>query len=86
MDREEVRRGILGLVRGTLQNLEKMTPAEALTGPIARGDLETIDRHRQALTDYAPELAELAELYRLLGRYTAEMIGKEKISHYFLFI
>jgi len=83
MDREEVRRGILGLVRGTLQNLEKMTPAEALTGPIARGDLETIDRHRQALTDYAPELA---ELYRLLGRYTAEMIGKEKISHYFLFI
>ena len=80
MDREEVREGILQLVKGTLENLERMAPAEALTGPIARGDLETIDRHRQALTDYAPELV---ELYRLLGWYTAEMINNEEIREYF---
>ena len=50
------------------------------TGPIARGDLETIGKHRQALTDYAPELG---ELYRLLGWYTAEMINNEEIKQYF---
>ena len=43
------------------------------------GDLETIDRHRQALADYAPEIG---ELYRLLGWYTAEMIGNEEIKRY----
>ncbi len=80
MDREEVKKGLLQLVKGTLQNLDQMTPAGALTGPIARGDLETIDRHRQALADYAPEIG---ELYRLLGWYTAEMIGNEEIKRYF---
>ncbi len=79
MDREEVKKGLLQLVKGTLQNLDQMTPAGALTGPIARGDLETIDRHRQALADYAPEIG---ELYRLLGWYTAEMIGNEEIKRY----
>ncbi len=80
MDREEVRKGLLRLVKGTLENLEQMAPDEALTGPIARGDLETIGKHRQALTDYAPELG---ELYRLLGWYTAEMINNEEIKQYF---
>jgi len=79
MDREEVKKGLLQLVKGTLQNLDQMTPAGALTGPIARGDLETIARHRQALADYAPEIG---ELYRLLGWYTAEMIGNEEIKRY----
>jgi predicted short-subunit dehydrogenase-like oxidoreductase (DUF2520 family) len=80
MDKEEVRKGLLQLVKGTLANLEAMPPAEALTGPIARGDLETINKHRQALADYAPELA---GLYRVLGWYTAEMINNEEIKRSF---
>ena len=35
--------------------------AEALTGPIARGDEATIDRHREALAEPAPELLDLYE-------------------------
>jgi predicted short-subunit dehydrogenase-like oxidoreductase (DUF2520 family) len=45
--------------------------AEALTGPIARGDEATVERHRDALRDAAPELLglydELAERTRAIG-------------------
>ena len=34
---------------------------EALTGPIARGDEATVERHREALAEHAPHLHELYE-------------------------
>ena len=37
------------LLRGTLRNLERLGPAEALTGPIVRGDVETVEAHVEAL-------------------------------------
>lgn len=37
------------LLRGTLRNLERLGPDEALTGPIVRGDLETVREHVLAL-------------------------------------
>ena len=43
---------------------------EALTGPIARGDEETIERHRAALGDLAPELL---PLYDALAAQTAKV-------------
>ena len=39
----------LPLVRATLENVAALGPAGALTGPAARGDLETLERHRAAL-------------------------------------
>lgn len=47
----DARRALLPLVRGTLGNLESMPAGQALTGPVARGDLDTIDRHLNALAD-----------------------------------
>jgi predicted short-subunit dehydrogenase-like oxidoreductase (DUF2520 family) len=45
---------------------------DALTGPIARGDEETVHRHLEALRELAPELVDLyealAERTRELGR------------------
>jgi len=43
------REAFLDLVRATVENVAALSPARALTGPAARGDLETIDRHRAAL-------------------------------------
>lgn len=37
------------LLRGTLRNLERLGPAAALTGPIVRGDVETVQAHVDAL-------------------------------------
>jgi predicted short-subunit dehydrogenase-like oxidoreductase (DUF2520 family) len=39
----------LDLVRATVENVAELGPAEALTGPAARGDQRTIDAHRTAL-------------------------------------
>jgi predicted short-subunit dehydrogenase-like oxidoreductase (DUF2520 family) len=59
--------GLLRLVRGTVDNLAAEGLEGALTGPVARGDTETIKRHVSALT------GEDAELYRLLGRAAADL-------------
>ncbi|MBL8777277.1 MAG: DUF2520 domain-containing protein [Acidimicrobiales bacterium] len=39
----------LSLVRGTVDNVAALGPAAALTGPAARGDWATIERHLEAL-------------------------------------
>ena len=39
----------LDLVRGTVDNVELLGPEGALTGPVARGDWDTVARHLEAL-------------------------------------
>ena len=39
------------LVRATVENVVALGPADALTGPAARGDEATLDRHRAALPE-----------------------------------
>lgn len=46
--------------------------ATALTGPIARGDAETVERHREALGETAPELLPLYEALAKRTRAIAE--------------
>jgi predicted short-subunit dehydrogenase-like oxidoreductase (DUF2520 family) len=58
------------LVRGTLESLVAEGPAGALTGPVARGDVDTIGRHLESLT------ADDAKLYRALGRAALELAEK----------
>jgi len=43
------REAFLDLVRATVDNVAALGPDRALTGPAARGDIETLDRHRAAL-------------------------------------
>jgi predicted short-subunit dehydrogenase-like oxidoreductase (DUF2520 family) len=49
------------LVMGTVRNLERQGPLAALTGPVARGDAETVTLHLGVLA------GEERELYRRLG-------------------
>jgi predicted short-subunit dehydrogenase-like oxidoreductase (DUF2520 family) len=46
----------LELVRATIDNVAELGPVAALTGPAARGDWATIERHRAALADDELEL------------------------------
>ncbi len=55
------------LLRGTLDNLDTLGLPDALTGPLARGDVGTVAHHIEALEAVAPELA---HLYRHLARLT----------------
>jgi len=58
---------LLPLIRGTLHNIETIGIPNCLTGPIARGDTGTINKHLDALNQSAPHLL---TAYRELGRQT----------------
>jgi len=45
------RDAFLPLVRATLDNVDELGPTDALTGPVARGDYETVARHLDAIPD-----------------------------------
>jgi predicted short-subunit dehydrogenase-like oxidoreductase (DUF2520 family) len=57
---EDARELLAPLVLRTAANWAERGP-EALTGPIARGDEATVERHLEALRDAAPELLPLYE-------------------------
>jgi predicted short-subunit dehydrogenase-like oxidoreductase (DUF2520 family) len=54
------RETLVPLVRATVENWAAHGRA-ALTGPIARGDTQTLDRHRAALRERAPDLLPMYE-------------------------
>lgn len=58
------------LIEGTLRNIRTLNPEKALTGPIARGDLATIESHLENIKKYKPELL---PYYCSMGIYTAEL-------------
>lgn len=69
LDPDSAQSGLLALLQGTLNNLRDSEPREALTGPAARGDTRTIERHLQALAGDS----ELREIYRLLAERSAKL-------------
>ena len=71
-------RSLKPLIEGTLANIEKMGTRDALTGPIARGDIQTIENH---LLEIGSKTPNLLPLYRILGFYTVEIAkGKRTLS------
>ena len=51
---EEATRALLPLLRGTLNNIDHIGLPDCLTGPVARGDVGTIERHLRALAASNP--------------------------------
>jgi len=55
------------LINGTLSNIEKAGTTDALTGPIARGDCDTVKTHIKKIEQSS---SDLLEIYKALGKYT----------------
>jgi predicted short-subunit dehydrogenase-like oxidoreductase (DUF2520 family) len=53
------RAALVPLVRATVENWASLGPERTLTGPIARGDRETVALQRHAVATRAPQLLEL---------------------------
>jgi predicted short-subunit dehydrogenase-like oxidoreductase (DUF2520 family) len=70
LDRKTAWEVLTPLVEGTISNIDKLGTVDALTGPIERGDVETVKRHLHALKDADPEIS---EIYRTLGRWTVQL-------------
>ena len=66
------------LIEGTLSNIARMGTAQALTGPIARGDAGTVDEHLRALDQ--PGLEDIESVYRHMGLYTLKLAERHVLQ------
>jgi predicted short-subunit dehydrogenase-like oxidoreductase (DUF2520 family) len=64
--------GVVPLMEGALVEMARRGPVGALTGPIRRGDVETVTRHLEALAGRR----RMADLYRMLGAIALEIATK----------
>lgn len=69
LDRNLAREAIGPLVRGTVENILTKDTVAALTGPIARGDTETLKRHLTAMK----KMGAIGKLYCEVGLRTIEL-------------
>ena len=75
---KEATRALLPLLRGTINNIENIGLPDCLTGPVARGDLGTIERHLRALDAKNPSLL---TTYKELGLQTIPIaLAKGKVN------
>ncbi len=70
----EARQIIEPIVRATLNNVFSQGPARSFSGPIARGDVQTIRLHLQALKPHPM----LAGVYRSLALYALDALPSTK--------
>jgi predicted short-subunit dehydrogenase-like oxidoreductase (DUF2520 family) len=62
------------LVATTAVNVGRLGPTEALTGPLARGDIGTLRAHLVALEGIDPELA---DMYRTVSRWGLRLVAEK---------
>jgi predicted short-subunit dehydrogenase-like oxidoreductase (DUF2520 family) len=71
---EEQSFGILfPLIKKTLQNVKDLSVTGALTGPVKRGDVDTIEKHLESLK----ELPDIKSLYLQLTSRALDLVEKE---------
>jgi predicted short-subunit dehydrogenase-like oxidoreductase (DUF2520 family) len=74
ISKKNARKAYLPLIYGTLKNIETSGCVDALTGPIARGDLGTIGKHIAAIKKTQPQYS---SLYSTLGLVTLNIAQKK---------
>lgn len=76
-DKKESLRAVLPLIEGTIANIKSLGIPAALTGPVVRGDIATVQAHIEAMRERAPELL---DLYNALARHTIAVAQKRGLS------
>ena len=77
IDQDEISDAFLPLITATLSNVQKMGTVNALTGPIVRGDENTISKHMDAIESTMPETL---NFYQTMGIATLNMIKDKRID------
>ncbi len=68
---------LLPLTRQMLDNVERIGPRAAWTGPLSRGDFAIVRKHAKALKDYPREVR---QAYAALAHLAARVLSKEPAS------
>jgi len=77
IDSEEGYKAFYPLIKGSIDNISNLGTERALTGPIARGDIETINKHIDVLKEL--DTGKL-NIYKILGNMTLDLALKEKLK------
>lgn len=70
-------RALAPLIRASIVNVLDRGPAAALTGPIERGDADTVALHLEALASAPPRIL---ELYRVSGLRTLDLARRKGLA------
>ena len=70
-DRQFALKVIMPLVKGTIHNISSKGTVKALTGPIARGDYLTIEKHVREISRVNKDLL---STYRMMGLRTVQLL------------
>lgn len=73
---EPARRALAPLIEASVENALKQ-PGNALTGPIQRGDIQTLALHLQGLV---PLPSSVEQLYRSLGMHTVQVARRQGLE------
>jgi len=65
----------LPLIRGTLENVARLGPVKALTGPVSRGDIPTLRLHVEALRTLPADVRRLHKILTLRSTELALQAG-----------
>ena len=74
LNRDQAKKALMPLIKTTLQNIEEKSFEKSLSGPIKRGDMQTVRHHLDLLEDKP----ELLTLYRILGQRTVTIAKRAK--------
>jgi len=69
IERQTALAALAPLLRATMDNIATLGPEKALTGPVARGDAETVGRHLEGMSGQA----DLEAFYRDAARWTLRL-------------
>lgn len=78
LSRKQAQEVFMPLLESTVNNLKTATPQRALTGTFARGDVETVRRHLQALS--GRDLSDVLQIYKLLGAHSLQLATKSGLD------
>ncbi|NLP37066.1 MAG: DUF2520 domain-containing protein [Firmicutes bacterium] len=73
--RHEALPALYPLIEGTFKNIAKSGTTDALTGPVARGDVGTVEKHLAALSAKIPHLL---PLYSALGQVAVDIAARKE--------
>jgi len=83
LSREQAARAFALLADESVKNVFSMARGAALTGPVARGDSGTIQKHLLAFKSgkgSGGEIEEIEAIYRVLGQYTVRLAGEQGLD------
>ena len=78
-DEDGARRAFAHLLRGVLENIDRLGAPDALTGPVVRGDAEVVAGHRRRLGSIDETgSGDLDSIYRVLSRRMLEIASRSR--------